>query len=131
MHWIHPARNPMNRWFTILFLVVAIQRQVRAFSLEGRSSKPLHSNDHDEESNSSSQGPQSSIFEKDLKRSLRTRQTNGSTWVRARLLGHNPNLVSSTPLYFKNFTIAIVWNARDVSNGPTRRRLDDLARIGL
>lgn len=32
-----------------LFLVVAIQRQVRAFSLEGRSSKPLHSNNHDEE----------------------------------------------------------------------------------
>lgn len=66
MHWIHPARNPINRRFTI-FLVVAIQRQVRAFSLEGRSSKPLHSNDHDEESNSSSQDPQSSIFEKDLK----------------------------------------------------------------
>lgn len=50
-----------------LFWVVAIQRQVRAFSLEGRSSKPLHSNNHDEESNSSSQDPQSSIFEKDLK----------------------------------------------------------------
>lgn len=45
---------------------------------------------------------------------LRTRQTNGSTWVRARLLGHNPNLgLSPTPLYFQKFqTIAIVWNAR-------------------
>lgn len=88
------------------FFFVAIQRQVRAFSLEGRSSKPLHSNDHDEESNSSSQDPQSSIFEKDFKPEPpnRTRQTNGSTWVRARLLGHNQNLgLSPIPLYFKNF----------------------------
>jgi hypothetical protein len=28
-------------------------------------------------------------------------------------------------------TIAIVWNARGVSNGLTRRRLDDLAQTGL
>ena len=37
-----------------LFLVIAIKREVCAFSLEERSSKPLHSNENDEESNSSS-----------------------------------------------------------------------------
>lgn len=36
-----------------------------------RSSKPLHSNDHDEVSNNSSQSPQSSIFEKNWIWSLR------------------------------------------------------------
>ena len=47
-----------------------------AFSLEGTSSKPLHSNDYDEESNSSSQDPQSSIFEKDLKAEPLNKPTN-------------------------------------------------------
>ncbi|KAH7511609.1 hypothetical protein FEM48_ZijujMtG0003400 (mitochondrion) [Ziziphus jujuba var. spinosa] len=82
-HALDPSGPDSNEPMETPFFFVAIQRQVRAFSLEGRSSKPLHSNDHDEESNSSSQDPQSSIFEKDLKPEPpnRTRQTNGSTWA--------------------------------------------------
>ena len=52
-----------------------------------------------------------------LQRSLRTRQTNGSTRARAQSKLGN---ILPPPLY-----------ARGVSNGLTRRRLDDLAQTGL